>query len=133
MPAAKIISGSVVPATSRARRTDNESLSTRLPGIRRGGRQVTGRIGEAPEVRQGELWPGESSLEAGPRGGTSFPSEIAVGDGGEDHGAQFGAHRRGTRRRQLGHEDGDQFLSGVDPERGGRRAAPGVFAGAAGN
>ena len=61
------------------------------------------------------------------------PLDVAVGDGGIHHGAQLAAHRIGVRRQHLGHENGDQLFRRINPERRRCRAAPGVFAGAAGN
>src|SRR5450759_1124214 len=57
--------------------------------------------------------------------------EIAVGDRRVNHGAQLAPERIGTRGQHLGHENGDQLFGGIDPERGGGSAAPGIFAGAA--
>jgi hypothetical protein len=48
MPTANTISGNVVPATSRTRRTDNDGLGTRLPDQP----LMASNIGEAPVIRQ---------------------------------------------------------------------------------
>src|SRR6266404_6806784 len=95
MPAAKMISGSVVPATRRARRTGNEGFGNTSPGVganrskHRRSRRISPRIleGYKPALGESAKVPGRSPWR--PRNLTSRSLEIAVGDGGIHHGAQL--------------------------------------------
>src|ERR1700680_2129192 len=99
-----MISGSMVPATRRARRTGSESFGTKLPDQRCDNTEVTQSRGAqyhrhcerseaihlATERKNGLL------RRFAPR--NDDVSEIAVGDGGIDHAAQFAPHRIRARR-----------------------------------
>src|SRR6266566_7567353 len=117
MPAAKTISGSVVPATRSTRRTGSESFGTKLPDQRRDNTEVPQsrgaqyhRHGERSEAihpatqRKNGLLPFAHELR---RTGRRFTprnddvSEIAVGNRRVHHGAQFAPHRISARRQYL--------------------------------
>src|SRR3954464_1969028 len=54
-------------------------------------------------------------------------TDVALVDGRINHGAQFTPDRVGARRQKLRHEDRDQLLARIDPERRAGGAAPGIF------
>src|ERR1700730_9018597 len=132
MPTANMISGSVVPATRRASRTGRERFGTNFTDLRLIACEHRRSVADAPSVLGSRFG---LARVPGAWGRPRLPCEleIALGDGGVNHSTQLAPDRIGARRQHLGHEDRDQLLGRIDPERGGRSPAPSIFAGAAGN
>src|SRR5258705_11325310 len=136
MAVAKTISGSVVPATRRARRTGSESLRTRVPASMDLAQVVPNPHEHRRSAQNSPRISGRKPVPADGCNGAATPArslKIAVGDGSVNHVAQLAPHRIGARRYHLGHEDHDQFFRGIDKERGGRSPTPVEFTGAAGD
>src|SRR5450755_437461 len=105
MPAAKIISGSVVPATSRARRTGSEVFRTQVPdkgsgaiAPNRSEHRISLETIHGFQARQGT---GSTSRRSAYR--SCAVLKIALGDGSIDHGAQLAPQRIGARGQHLSH------------------------------
>src|SRR5258706_16201741 len=113
MAVAKTISGSVVPATRRARRTGSESLRTRVPAS-----MDLAQVSPNPHEHR-------RSAQNSPRisGGRPVPTEgckgaatprrslkIAVGNASVIHGAQLAPQWIGARRYNLRHGNRVQYF-----------------------
>src|SRR6266478_8284003 len=136
MTVAKIIRGSVVPATRRARRTGSESFRTRVPASMHLARVAPNPHEHRRSAQNSPRISGRKPVPTDGCEGAATPRrslKVAVGDGSVNHGAQLAPQWIGTRRYHLGHEDGDQFFRGIDPERCRRGTTPGIFTGAAGD
>src|SRR5258705_7713545 len=122
-----MISGSVVPATRRARRTGSEGFGTRVPASTDLAQVARNRHEHRRSAQNSPRISGRKPVPTDGCKGAASPRrslKTAVGDGSVNHGAQLAPQWIGARRYHLGHEDGDKFFGGIAEERAGRSPAP---------
>src|SRR5258705_6509860 len=136
MTVAKIIRGSVVPATRRARRTGREIFRTRVPASMHLAQVAPTDREHRRSAQNSPRISGRKAVPTDGCEGAASPRrslKIAVGDGRVNHGAQLAPYRIRARGQHLGHENSDQLFGWIDPECRPGAPAPRIFPTAAWN